>query len=313
MNRTLSTLILAAMLIGLAAGCSGPTAAGEGSDPGNNNQPAINRDALNSYSADFTVQFKGTASWIYQLKNRRSDATHETTLHIEGVQSAQNPGDIRLLTDGARTWMKGPGTDDECITFPNGQGMDPTFIQPEALVSLASLGGALKNVGEEKVGGVATWHFHAEKVVTGPWSDATIDIWQAKDTGMLYRFTMQAAGDDPFFQGGTGALSAEYAAGPLGEETIAPVEGCDLGISLPGQVSMFVRLPGMASFESTTSPQEIIAFYQSTLPEQNWVETEPPAQAENATILSYHRDADNLEIHVETAEGGSIVKVLFIK
>jgi hypothetical protein len=313
MNRSLYILILAAIWISLAAGCSGPSPAGEGSVAGQNNQPAFNRDALNSYSAEFTVTFNGAASWVYQLKNRRSDATHETTLHIEGVQSTQNPGDIRLLTDGTRTWMKGPGTDDECITFPNGQGMDPTFIVPEALVSLPSLGSALKQVGEEQVEGVATRHYHAEKVVTGPWKDATIDFWQAKDTGMLYRFTMQAAGDDPFFQAGTGAISAEYKAGPLGEEAIAPVDGCDLGVPLPDPVSMFVRLPGMASFETKTSPQDIIAFYQSALTQQNWIEKEPPAQAENATVLSYHRDADNVEIHVETAEEGSIVKILFIK
>jgi hypothetical protein len=77
---------------------------------------------------------------------------------------------------------------------------------------------------------------------------------------------------------------------------------------------MFVRLPGMASFESKSSIEELVKFYQAALPGQNWVEKEPPFQGKEGTVLSYQRDVEEVEIHIEqNPAGGSSVKLLFIQ
>ena len=67
---------------------------------------------------------------------------------------------------------------------------------------------------------------------------------------------------------------------------------------------MFVRLPGMASFESKSSIDELVQYFQATLPGQNWVEKEPPFQVEGATVLSYQRDVEGVEIQIEVNPGG---------
>jgi hypothetical protein len=83
---------------------------------------------------------------------------------------------------------------------------------------------------------------------------------------------------------------------------------------LPEAISMFVRLPGMASFESKSSIEDLVKFFQTTLPGQKWVEKDPPAQATGDTVLSYMRGAEGVEIHIEAnPAGGSKVKLLFIQ
>lgn len=278
-------------------------------------RPVLVRDAASSYSAEFHIQFNGVKSWSYLLKIRKSPTLREINLHIEGLEKTQNLGDIRMVTDNTTTWMTGEGTDNQCVQFPNRAGMDPTFIYPESLVSVMDLGNALTLVtlvGEEQLNDVTVLHFHAAGASSGPWRDATIDLRQEKGTGMLRQFTMTATGDDPFFATGSGNLDAIYVAGALDSEAMDPVAGCEISVPLPEAISMFVRFPEMASFESKSSVEELVQYFQATLPGQNWVEKEPPLQVEGATVLSYQRGAEEVEIQVEVnPAGGSSVKLLF--
>jgi hypothetical protein len=275
-------------------------------------QPRLDRDAGGSYSAVFQVQFVGAKSWEYQLNTRKSPAQREINLHIGGLDSTQNPGDIRMLTDNTTTWMKGAGTDNQCVQFPNGQGMDPTYIYPESLVSEPTLAGSFKLEGEETLADIPVLHFRAANTTSGAWKDAAIDIWQEKATGKLRQFSMTAGGNDPFFSAGAGKLTARYITSPLGSDAIAPIDGCQISVPLPQGISMYVRLPGMASFDSQSSVADLVKFFQSALPAQKWVEKDPLAQAGSSAVLSYQREKEEVEIHIETktAGGGSSVKLL---
>ena len=313
MNKTSPTFIFLLLCVFVISACT-PSSGSSDTPVRDANQPILNRDAAGSYSAEFHMEFAGAKNWTYQLKTRKSMTLREISLHIEGVKAAQNPGDIRMVSDNTITRMIGPGTDNECVQFPNGQGMDPDFIYPESLISLKEMGNAFKLQGEEQLGEMKVLHFRATGASSGPWKNANIDIWQEVGSGMLRQLTMDATGEDPFFQGGTGKLTAGYIAPPLGSEPINPVEGCEIDVSLPENISMFVRLPGLASFESNSSVEDLITFFQTTLPGQNWVEKEPPAQVSGNTVLSYQRDAESVEIHIEeNPAGGRKVKLLFIE
>ena len=269
------------------------------------------RDALPTYQSDFQIEFAGAKNWLYALQTRKSTDLRETSLHMEGVENEQNPGDIRLVTDGTTSWMTGEGTDNECVQYPNGAGMDPSFLHPEALITRAQMESALKLVGEESVGGVAMMHYQASGAA-GQWSDALLDVWTERDSGMLLRFKLEGSGNDPFFGGGPGKLTATYTATGLAEAPIAPVEGCELSVPLPGDTRMFVRLPGMASFDTGDLADAVSAFYQTALPQEGWTEKDSPAQADGLIVLSYWRSAEAVEVHIETLTGGSRVKLLFM-
>jgi hypothetical protein len=312
MHKLFPILILIFFWIFLISACApAPLTPAPTQDP---SQPMLNRDAAASYSAGFLVQFNGTKNWNYLLKTRKSATLREINLHIEGVQGGQNLGDIRMVTDNATTWMIGAGTDQQCVQFPNGQGLDPTYIYPESLVSLKNLGAGLKPVGEERLEGITVMHFRATGAASGPWRDATIDLWQEIGSGMLRQFTMTASGEDPFFASGPGKLNAVYNTAPLDSEEISPVSGCEISVPLPEGINTFVRLPGMASFKSRSSVADLVKFYQSSLPGQKWVEKSAPAQNQGDTVLSYQRGAESVEIHLASdSKGAAIVKLLFIQ
>lgn len=310
MKKDIRNIVVSLLLMALLAACSPKgTPAGSGQSP----LAKLSRDTLDNYSAIFEIQFTGPVNWIYQLRTRKSPALQEANLFIHGIDKSQNPGDVRIVTDQTTTWMIGPGTDNECVQFPNNQGMDPTMIYPETLVYGVDLSSLLKLVGEGKVGNRTATHYTGSGLTVGKWQDAQVDIWLDKASQALLRFSMQAAGEDAFFGTGTGTMKAYYEVDGFDKPQIEPVAGCEIGAPLPDTATMLVRLPGMASFETTDEVENLASFYQAALPPQGWAESEPPAQSEGSTILSYTRGVENLEIHLEgTVAGGSSVMLLFL-
>lgn len=274
---------------------------------------AANHALLGSYSSTFLIQFNGPVQWKYTLGTRTASGLSENTLHIEGLDKTRNPGDIRTVTDGITTRMIGAGTDKECVQFSNNQGMDPKWITPESMVSASELSANLKLVGEETFAGRESLHYAGNAARVDVWKDARFGLWLDKSTKALLKMEFFAAGDDEFFWTGSGTLYALYTVDGLNPGSIEPVAGCALSVPLPDSADHLVRLPGMASFESKTSIDEIRAFYQDRLPKDNWKEIEPLDQSQTAIVLSYQRNAEKVEIQIApVTSGGSTVKLFFI-
>jgi hypothetical protein len=318
MKIRLSLLTLICIFLVTACSSAPETAqaenVGKSSNPPQQKLTGLSRDALNNYTSTFEIQFDGAQKWTYQLKTRKTPSLSEVNLHMDGIEKSANPGDVRLVTDGTTSWMTGPGTDQECVQYPNRQGLDPTLADPEQLVSFSELSGLVSYVGEEALAGTTSAHYAGSNLTTAKWKNAKIEIWQDKTSQALMKFTLQASGTDPFFGTGTGKITAHYQVDGLDAGQIEAVKGCEINVPLPETAKNFVRLPGMASFESQAGINELLNFYQAQMPSANWAENQPPAQAEGATVLSYTRNTEEVEIHIEAAPaGGSQVKLLFLK
>jgi hypothetical protein len=305
------------LLVMTLTNCSAPAGQSENKGQVIFSKPALtslNRDALNSYSSTFTVQFEGPTRWMYQLKTRKSQSLREISLHIEGIKKIENPGEIRLVTDGTTSWMIGPGTDEECVQFPNNQGMDPTLIYPETLLPQQEILNMLRYSGEETVAGILNQHYSGSASSAGGWQNVRVDTWQDKTTKALLKYNLDATGNDQIFGAGEGKLTARYEAAGLGSAAIEPVKGCEISAPLPDAATKIVRFPGLASFESAAGVDAMRNFYQSRLPQENWAENEPPTQSGTVTVLSYRKDAEGLEINLEALPGGGCkVKLIFIQ
>lgn len=271
----------------------------------------LERKDFPTYSSTFLVQFDGQSKWNYQLNTRKSSTLRELSLHIDGIDSSKNPGDIRLVTDGMTSWMIGPGTDEQCVQFPNNIGMDPDFIYPESLISMDEIKKKVTLAREEPFSGRDSNYYTAGPTQVGGWKDLNVEFHQEKGTDALLQFAMLATGDDVVFGTGTGTIIANYHVDSLEEPVIEPVGGCEINVPLPEKYTNFVRLPGIASFDSTINANEIATFYQTQLAQANWVEKEAPEQTTEAVVLSYQRDAEEVEIHIEaTIDNGSKVKII---
>jgi hypothetical protein len=275
---------------------------------------ALIREAYPTYSSTFVIDFDGASKWKYQLQTRKSPSLVETNLHLEGVSGELNPGDIRLVTDGTTSWMTGPGTDNECIQYPNNTGMDPSLIYPETLVPLSELPGLTRLVREDSYAGRTSQYYTGGPVTLGGWKDVRLEYRQEKGSKALLQFAMLGSGDDPAFGSGPGTLMATYSIDSLDEQVIEPVSGCEISVPLPASAAKYVRLPGLSSFESAEASAAIAGFYQSQLPQAGWTELEPPSQATATMILSYGRGAEQVEIQIEDSDsGGSLVKLIFLQ
>jgi hypothetical protein len=274
---------------------------------------AANLEKLGNYASTFLIQFNGQAKWKYTLATRKNAGLVENNLHIEGLDKTRNPGDVRSVTDNLTTWMIGDGTDKECVQFPNNQGMDTKWITPESMVSAKELSANLKLVGEEKFAGRDSQHYAGSAARVDVWKDARFEVWLDKATQALLKIEFLASGDDEFFWTGSGTLYALYTVDNLSPAKIEPVPGCALSVPVPDGATRLVRLPGMASFNSKASLNDLKNFYQDRLPKDNWKEAAPATQSPTAIVLNYQRNTERVEVHIEAAANAmSAVKLIFL-
>jgi hypothetical protein len=274
---------------------------------------AIKRDALETYTARFDISFDGAAPWKYQLIMRKSKTLHELQFHVEGLKGEENLGDVRLVTDGVTSWMTGAGTDNECIQFPTNSELNPTFIYPEDVLSMQELLTAAEFIREEPYAGRTSLYYLGGPVPVGTWENASVEFHHEKDSEAMLQFALLGSGEDRFYGTGSGTIMANYAVESLDEPVIELVGGCDISVMLPETAEMFVRMPGMASFESAEAPEVMAAFYQEQLPPAGWEMLEEPAESESAVVLSYARGSENVEIRIKPTPTGSKVEIFFFQ
>jgi len=209
--------------------------------------------------------------------------------------------------------MTGPGTDHACVQFPNNQGMDPDFILPGDVLTLPALDSRLEDVGQETIAGKTARHFKASGLAVDGWSGASIDIWMEPSSSTLLKLQFNASGDDPFFGTGTGVIQASYEIAALSASSIEPVAGCEIPLQLPEAVENFVRMPGLASFETSAGVDDIVRFYQDELARSGWQESQPIVHKDGVTIMDYANPNQSVTIQIRPVETGGVeVKLIFI-
>ena len=99
MNSWIKSLLASLLAVGLLAACNLPQAGPAPVLTGSATQPApgapspsLDHDALDTYAADFQMQFTGASGWSYGTTTLKSPTLRETNLHLDGLPPAQNPG-----------------------------------------------------------------------------------------------------------------------------------------------------------------------------------------------------------------------------
>jgi len=79
---------------------------------------------------------------------------------------------------------------------------------------------------------------------------------------------------------------------------------------LPENATKVVKFPGLVSFDSASTAQEMTAFYQSALPLDGWQEADPLELGEDAVLMSYRRGEEVMQINIEVQGSGVNVEIL---
>jgi hypothetical protein len=270
----------------------------------------LNTQALVAYHATFLLRFEGDSSWSYRLDARSDGTAHEYLLELEGLSPAQDPGDVRLVSQGGVSRMRGEGTDGQCVQFPSDMALGPSFLLPDDLLAPAELTPFLQEQGQQQVNGVDATLYSLSQASLAGWGDVGVDLWLDPVTGAVLRYDLQASGADPLFDSGSGALTGRYLVNQIGGQAIAPITGCEIDLPLPEEHHGLLKLPGLVAFESTASLPETVDFYRARLPDEGWTESDEPLVGQQATVLSYERDGEALEINIEQSDPGVTVELL---
>jgi hypothetical protein len=310
-TRLAARLCLVFSITASLAACGGrnpePRPAGGGSTAA---YVGLQLSALPGYHATFELLFAGQKSWRYQLELRADGAQLEYRLHIEGPGQAQNPGDVRLVASGGTSRMLGAGTDDQCVQFPSDLNLGQSFVTPDHLVAPEDLAPVLRRGVDDDLNGVPSQHYTAREAVLGPWRDAQVDVWLDSARGSVLGYKLLLSGSDPLFGGGVGTLAGTFRVNAVGPQSIEPVPGCEIDLPIPADAARLVKLPGLITFESAASMEEVAAFFQTRLPEAGWLPEGEPLAGGDALVLAYRRAEDSLNINIEPNDTGARVDLL---
>ncbi|MGD8822491.1 MAG: hypothetical protein PVG63_05250, partial [Anaerolineales bacterium] len=190
--------ILAAIVVILISGCSSK-----------NEEPSelysgMNLETLPGYRAEFDLTFEGERLWSYHLETQASGDAYAYELSLEGLGPLQDPGDVRLVhSDGTNT-MRGEGTDNECVQFPDSADIGMLFLTPDEIFNPNMLNAPMVAFEQEQVAGRDVIHYSLQQSDLMTWQDVSLELWISVEGGATLQYDLSANGPDPLFNGGEG-------------------------------------------------------------------------------------------------------------
>lgn len=308
MTRRMVLLSLTLLLVTSCAKGGFPGLGRESDSPQPNH--GLRLDPLGDYRASFLVHFEGEADWEYRLETVSHAGVVEKRLHLAGLPLSKNPGDVRLVNKDGVNWMRGSGTDDECMRFPDEFDVGPTFLTPNDIIPPAEIRAPFVRMSEERIAGRSTAQYATMQEDLGDWKAVTLGIWLDEKTGATMRYDIRASGPDPLFGYGEGILEARFEV--LSRETseIEDIPDCEIPFPMPTDASKVFKLADLVAFESALSMDDMVAFYQSGMRTAGWKEESDPEGSEEATLLTYIRREEVVQIKITQLTNGSSVEIL---
>ena len=259
----------------------------------------LSLDTLGAFHAIFVLEFEGDTDWTYQVDTRSDGELIEYNLHIEGVDKAQNPGDVRLVNNDGVNQMNGAGTDFECVQFPDEFETGVLFLSPNDLIDLEDFLEELEDVGEEKIAGREATEYLGKRNKYAGWRSLKLSVWVEDETGAVLQIDFTARGPDPIFGAGSGKISGNFTVKEIGSQQIQPVEDCEIDIPLPEDATNVIKFPGMIAFETSLGPVKLGRFYKKILLPEGWQWEAPVIAEDRESMLTLYSDERTLTILIE--------------
>ena len=271
--------------------------------------------ALGSFAASFELKFEGSTNWLYQVDTRYDGKRTEYALHIEGVDSAQNPGDIRLVNVNGINRMRGAGTEDFCLQFPDEMETGLLFLTPVDFIDLQAFSTEWIQQGTQTVADLPTTLYQAQREDYRGWDNVKVEYAVEEESQAILAFYFEASGPDPLFGYGDGKITGLFTVSQIGYQEIKQVGGCKTDVPLPDDAANIIFLPGVTSYQTSLGPAKLSKFFEDQLLTKGWVLNSSSINDQTREgWLVYSRNALKITVHIaandpEDFSQGYLVKI----
>ncbi len=164
--------------------------------------------------------------------------------------------------------------------------------------------------GTETINAVQTIHYTFDQRALGQeeLAESTGEMWVASEAGYVVKYVLSTtANADYFGEGIEGTLSYDYELTQINQPVeITLPEDCPPGMVEAPQMSDatdVVNMPGVLSYETGSTLQDVVAFYQQKLPEIGWAALGEPSITDTSALLAFTKEDQALTVNI-TAENG---------
>jgi hypothetical protein len=268
---------------------------------------------LDSYRSFLTMSFDGTTEgsadqWTIEMEIEhvrdpfaqrfvmRGGAMSGTTLG-EGLESVQI-GDQQYVVFG----------EGQCLSSSAAEGdvMDTEIFKPDDM--LGGLSNARRVRPDERINGILCRHytFDEKSLLLGDISRAEGEMWVAVDGDYVVKYVLEAEGKDPT-SGDEGRIEWVYELRDVNAPiTIEPPAGCQAaGSEFPimADAADVTTMSGMVTYKSSSSFNDVLAFYQAEMKAAGWAESGDSFTSEDMAMLTYTKDGRTASVMLTSEEG----------
>jgi hypothetical protein len=204
---------------------------------------------------------------------------------------------------------------DQCISTSTGDGeaMDMEIFELDDI--MGGLENARRVRPDETVNGILCRHyvFDETSIAWTVLARAEGEAWIAVDGDYVVKYTMEAEGRNPASQE-EGHVEWEYQVRDVNAPiTIEPPAGCETTASefpiMPDATNMST-FGGMVNYESSSSFDDVLAFYQEQMEAEGWSDTGNSFTSSGNAMLSYTQDGRTATVTLSGADGTVSVIVM---
>lgn len=262
--------------------------------------PRAGLDSLSSYQGTLTVSFDGTAAGKPAQWSSKSVLTRSTD-PASALLSIERTGDLDAADPNLVAEASGLAFQRDADGGCTSNNLDPKASVLDAIEPAAQLAGVVggESIGSKDIDGVSASGYRFDQRAVGQDGVATTtgEVWVAADGGYVLAYTMSAkAGAEFFGDGVEGTMSWDYSLTDVNKPVtvdIPPECGAALlDAPLMADATNIVRFDTGVRFDTSSSPADIVAFYQQQSAGLGWVpEGEPSSDARRGTVEFTQGDA----------------------
>jgi len=270
---------------------------------------------LDSYRSHLEMAFEGTtggeaAQWSVEMDTEYVREPFAQRLVVKGSVAEEGFESVQI---GDRQYVVfGEG---QCISSSAdaGDAIDTEFFSTEDIIG--GLDNAHRVQPDERVNGILCRHytFDETSVAWAALARAEGEVWVAVDGDYVVKYVMQADGKNPATED-EGRIEWVYEVRGVNEPiTIEPPPGCEAEESefpiMPDATNVN-RMGGIVMYESSSSFDEVLAFYQEQMLAEGWEDMGDAFISSGTAMLSYTKDGGTVAITLTEQEGTVSVMIM---